>query len=91
MPIRAKPAPSPSRLFDVDGGPENTVQVFRFPPTGTVAQFNETAASIRTRTAIRRAFAHNGRRVLALRGTPDQIAQAERLINALQPAAGQLR
>jgi hypothetical protein len=81
LPLTAEPAPVQARIFNLDNDPENTVQLFRFPNTGTVAHFNETAASIRARTGIRRAFVHNTRRVLVMRGTADQIAEAERLIN----------
>lgn len=59
----------------------NIVRVFYLPSAPTVQSFQETAMFVRTATQIRRAFTLSSPRALALRGTADQIAAAERLID----------
>lgn len=84
QPLTVKPGPVPPRVFNIDNDPANTVQLFRIPSAGTSAQLIETARSIRASTSIRRLFPHAYRRVIAMRATPDQIAEAARLIGALE-------
>ncbi len=60
--------------------PEDTVRVYYLQHAGTVANFQQIAQFVRTTAQIRRVFTYNAPRVLAVRGTPDQIAQADQLI-----------
>jgi hypothetical protein len=48
----------------------------------TLPEFHQRAMDIRAATGIRRLFPYNTHRVLIMRGTPEQIAEAERLLNA---------
>jgi len=66
--------------YRMSGTAEDVVRVFYLPHSGTVQHFQEIATSIRTTTQIRRAFTYNAPRALTLRGTADQIAQANHLI-----------
>ena len=59
---------------------EGVVKVFYLPKSDSLQSFQQAATFIRTTTQIRRAFTYNAPRALALRGTPSQIADAERLI-----------
>ena len=43
------------------------------------------ATQVRTDASIRRVYSYNAPRVLALRGTADQLAQAERLLKQIDP------
>ena len=61
--------------------PEDVVRVFYLTQAGTVQSLHEVATQVRLATKIRRMFPHNASRALAIRGTADQIAVAERLID----------
>jgi len=68
------------REFHLDGGPENVVGLFYLTHAATPQRLQEIAVDVRTTTGVRRLFTYNAPRAMALRGTADQIAQAERLI-----------
>ena len=57
----------------------NVVRVVRLPHTGSVQDFQKAATQIRTATNITYIFTHNSLKAVALRGTADQIAMAERM------------
>ena len=65
------------------GDVESVVRLTYLPRTESVADFQKMAVEIRTKTNIRRVFTYNAPRALALRGTVDQIAMADRLIQEL--------
>ena len=72
---------APAREFRMTGEPEGVVRLFALG-SPTVEALQQRAKDIRTATGIRRAFTFNKHRALALRGTPAQIAEAERLLKA---------
>ncbi len=76
----ANPTDSAVHEFHMAGTPENVVRVFYLPHSGTLQHFQEIATFVRSTTQIRRAFTYNAPRALTLRGTADQIAQANQLI-----------
>jgi len=61
-------------------GGDDIVRVFFLTHTGTPQELQEVAVQVRTTTQVRRLFTYNAPRAMALRGTADQIAMAERLI-----------
>jgi hypothetical protein len=66
--------------FRVPKASDDVVRVYYLTNTRTVQDFQQAATEIRTATNIRRVFTYNSRRALALRGTTDQLARAERMI-----------
>jgi hypothetical protein len=62
---------------------ENMVKVFYLPQAATIEDFQKLATGIRTTTNVRRAFTYNAPRAMAVRGTLDQIAMAERMVKEL--------
>ena len=84
--VSAAPAYRLSKDQSVGDGAD-LVRVFYLPHTATVQAFQEAATLIRTIAEIRRVFTYNTPRALALRGTDDQIALAEWLLQALDQAA----
>jgi len=62
---------------------DNIVRVFYLPQTATVQDFQKVAKSIRETSNLRRVFTCNAPRALAVRGTIDQVAVAERMIRDL--------
>jgi hypothetical protein len=71
----------------VSNSADDLVRLFFVPNAGTVQSFQEVATTIRTIAEIRRVFTYNTPKVLALRGTADQIATAAFLVQELdQPA-----
>jgi hypothetical protein len=79
-------------LLPADPGPgpnENVTQVFYLANTTTVQNFQELATLLRTIAEVRRVFTYNTPRVIAVRGTADQLAFANWLFNELdQPVHG---
>lgn len=71
----------PFRMDDPHG--EGLLRVFRLPAAKyDVAGLQRLATDVRGQTQIRRVFTLNGPRMIALRGTGEQIAQAERILAA---------
>jgi hypothetical protein len=58
---------------------ENLVAVVYLTRTGTVQDFQKAATGIRSATNITRMFTYNRGKALAMRGTTEQVALAERL------------
>ena len=69
--------------FDTSYDSANIVKVFYLPQTPTIQDFQQFATRLRTITNIRRVFTYNAPRAMALRGTVDQIAMAERIVKEL--------
>lgn len=59
---------------------EGVVHVYYLPDVPTVQRFQEIVTSVRTTTMIRRAFTYNAIKAVAFRGTADQIALVDRMI-----------
>jgi len=78
-----QPAASSTHEFRVQGNNADLVSVMFLPHTASVEAFQKSAVQIRTATQITRMFTCNGPRALAARGTPDQIAMAQRMAQQL--------
>jgi len=78
-----QPAASSAHEFRVQGSNADLVSVMFLPHTPSVEAFQKSAIQIRTATQITRLFTCNGPRALAARGTPDQIAMAQRMAQQL--------
>jgi len=74
--------PSSTHQYEMAGN-DDVVRVLRLPHTATVQDFQKAATAIREATQIKRIFTYNTRRAMALRGTADQIAMAEKLATDL--------
>jgi len=84
---RQKVPDSVSQEFRVSNSADDVVRLFFVPNAGTVQGLQEVATTVRTIAEIRRVFTYNTPKVLALRGTADQIATAAFLVHELdQPA-----
>jgi hypothetical protein len=66
--------------YRVSGGGDDIVRVFYVPAVPTPGDLQQLAVRVRTQTAARRLFTCNARKLIALRGTTEQTAQAARLI-----------
>jgi general secretion pathway protein D len=62
---------------------DNVVRVFYVQNATSVQEFQEIATAVRSLTEIRRVFTYNAHRAILMRGTPDQISLAEKLIHDL--------
>lgn len=62
---------------------DNVVKVFYVQNATSVQEFQEIATAVRSLTEIRRVYTYNGQKAILMRGTPDQIALAEKLIHDL--------
>ena len=62
---------------------DEVARVFYVPNASTVQEFQEIANGIRTITEIRRLFTYNAGRAIMVRGTADQVALVEKLVNDL--------
>jgi general secretion pathway protein D len=62
---------------------DHVVKVFYLRNVGTVQELNEIATVVRSLTDIRRLFPYNAQNALVARGSVDQIALAEKLIQDL--------
>ncbi len=84
-----QPADSTRREFRLLTSADDLVRMFRVRHSETTKDFNELATLIRSIGQMRRLFTNNSQRAIALRGTPEQIAFAEWMINELdKPANG---
>jgi hypothetical protein len=72
--------------YQLAGFPEDTIRVFYPIRARSDQEFQQIASQVRSATNARRAYAHSGRRALALRGNGEQIDAAERLLKQLDPA-----
>ncbi|MEO7653152.1 MAG: hypothetical protein ABIZ80_22060 [Bryobacteraceae bacterium] len=69
-----------AREFTMPGNNDDVARVFFLTPEESPKRLQEVAAKVRTELGVPRLFIYNGQRALALRGTPPQIAQADRVI-----------
>ncbi len=66
---------------------DDVVRVFYLRQAKTPAELQEGAKVIRQATQMQRLFTYSVAQALAVRGTADQVAEAERLIKERYPAA----
>lgn len=86
-PVAGASQPSTTYEYDTPYDRDNMVQVFYLPQTGSVQEFQQIATHIRTTANLRRVCTYNGPRAVAVRGTVDQLATAERTVKALEAPA----
>jgi hypothetical protein len=86
-----KPADAAQGLMSAEyrnpGAADDVMRVFYLGNAKSVQDFQASANAIRSVTQIRRVFTNNSRRALAVRGTGDQLALAEKLVHDLDPPA----
>jgi hypothetical protein len=80
------PATADSAPLEYNAGSDDVVRVFYLNHTDTVQDFQEIANLVRVATGTKTAFTYNTPRALALRGTGDQMALADWLVNELNHA-----
>jgi general secretion pathway protein D len=69
---------------------DNVVRVFYVQNATSVQEFQEIVTAVRSVTEIRRVYAYNAQHAVLMRGTPDQIALAEKLIHDLDKAKAEV-
>ena len=75
--------------YQVSNSGDDVVRVFYLSNTETMQRLQEIATVVRSVGDIRRLFAYNSLRAVAMRGTPDQAALAEFLFNEIdKPGVG---
>jgi hypothetical protein len=74
---------STTQEYRVPGSSDDVARVFYLTHTETPRGVQEIAKLIRTTAEIHRVFFYSGSRALAVRGTVDQVAQAERIIQEM--------
>jgi len=74
------PPPSPAAP-----DPKDTVRVFYLTNSQSDQDFQSTVSKVRSALDVKTIFAYNSARALAARGTGEQIAHAERLLQQLNP------
>ncbi len=79
---------APSREFRVSNEADDVVKVFHLAHTATPQELQEVATSVRSIAEIRRLFTYNAPRVMAVRGTADQIKLADWLVTQLDQSPG---
>jgi hypothetical protein len=83
QPAGSQAKDSAVQQYTLNSGADNIVRIFYLPNTPTVQSFQEVATMTRTIGDIRRAFTYNSPRALVLRGSADQIALADWLVNEI--------
>jgi hypothetical protein len=74
--------------FRMPGDTENVVSLMYLHTPATVQEFQEVVTAVRTVADIRRVFTYNAPMAMVMRGTEDQIALGEWLVNEIdQPAS----
>jgi hypothetical protein len=71
--------------YRAPGAADDMMRVFYLSNAKSVQDFQDSANAIRSVTQIRRVFTNSSRRALAVRGTSDQLALAEKLVHDLDP------
>ncbi|HUS05288.1 MAG TPA: cohesin domain-containing protein [Bryobacteraceae bacterium] len=66
------------------------VRVFYIKNATTIQELQEIATTVRSVTEIRRAFTYNAQNAILVRGTTDQVALAEKLIQDLDKPKGEV-
>ncbi len=69
---------------------DNVVKVFYIKNATSVQEFQEIATAVRSLVEIRRVFTYNAQKAVVMRGTVDQIALAEKVINDLDKPKGEV-
>jgi hypothetical protein len=82
---------SVSQEFKVANNADDVVRLFFVSNAATVQSFQEIATTIRTIAEIRRVFAYNTPRAMAVRGTADQVAATAFLVGELDQPVGAKR
>ena len=85
VPVSLDTAVHEYRLRD---GPDDVVRLLYLDRGQTVRDFQEFATLVRTIAEIRRVYPINGTKILAMRGTADQISMADYFTNELEKSAG---
>jgi hypothetical protein len=73
-----------SEIRTLPNDSEGVIRVFYLRPVLSVEQFQRNATEVRREVAIRRMFTFNALRAMAIRGTAEQVAAAERLLEERQ-------
>lgn len=78
----ADPATLASQPYTMPSDPhgENIVRVFYVKNVPTVQAFQQVATQIRTATSIRRVFTYNATKAMAVRGTAEQLAMVDQML-----------
>jgi hypothetical protein len=84
QPVSSSTQASAAYEYDTPNDPDNMIRVFYTPQFATVSDFQQFATRLRVAACLRRVFTHNEDRALAVRGTIEQVATAERIVNALK-------
>jgi hypothetical protein len=91
-PVRAGTAAAPNpnlpHEYRIPGGNEESVRIFYLANRETPRELMEVAVALREGTGIERLLVNDAQKAIAARGTPDQMASAERLVHNMdQPKA----
>ena len=73
-------APAAAHEYRVPGIGDGVVRVFYLAPSETPQGLQKTASAVRSGANVRRVFTNSDRKAVVMRGTPEQVAVAERLI-----------
>jgi hypothetical protein len=88
-PVGVQALQSQKHEYQVSNSGDDVVRVFYLSHTETMQRLQEIATVVRSVGDIRRLFAYNSLRAVAMRGTPDQAALVEFLFNEIdKPAIG---
>jgi len=68
------------REYRLSGSKDDIVRVFYLTHAGTTQRVQEIATEVRTATGIPRVFTNNTARIVTVRGSAAQIAQADRIV-----------
>jgi hypothetical protein len=68
--------------YKVSAKADDLVRVFYFPQGDTIANFQQCVEAVRKATGVHKAYTYGGPRALVLRGTQNEIAWADQLIQA---------
>ncbi len=77
-----RPAEPVSREYHLRGEGDDIVRVFRVRDAQSTQALQTTAVHVRSTTGIRRVFTYNTPRIIALRGTAEQVEKASHLLSA---------
>jgi general secretion pathway protein D len=69
---------------------DNVVKVFYIKNATSTQEFQEIATAVRSLVEIRRVFTYNAQKAIVMRGTVDQIALAEKVVNDLDKPKGEV-
>ncbi len=75
--------PAPPRAgatFRMPGGGDDTIRLFSAPPATAMDALYRQATNVRTTLQIRRLFVYSPTRLIAIRGTQDQLTRADAML-----------